>query len=329
MKYLRHWCLLVLSVFVLSESSVSTVFANTPHTSTMKKVSYTVTVTASVGASILTIYGYTSPDATVHLEGIGVAHETKADDKGYFIFNQVFLPEPQERFISNFIKEAAFPELFLVAVDTEKHSSFPFSLPPLRTGPYAITVGPVLLPPTVSLEKGQFLPKEQIIASGQTIPNSEVTIFLANNDNVSNFWQKLFSITPFAYIIPNHTYAYTLPSYHIVADNHGSFQFNLPANSPSNWKIFASSFFLDSPSPKSNTLTFKVLNHWQWLWVQIKQIILAIYRPVASYFWFIIIVLELVVIGFALRGLRIRADRPPRRSRHKTKTKSEAIIFTD
>jgi hypothetical protein len=137
----------------------------------------TITVTATVGEPKLTLFGYTSPSALVNLAGIGLANQTIADQTGYFSFNRIFLPLPTLHWVSPTYQSETYPELYLNAVDTLGRVSSPVILPNLPLGPYEITVGPVLLPPTLTLEKGQYLPGEQITASGQTIPNAEITIF--------------------------------------------------------------------------------------------------------------------------------------------------------
>ena len=94
----------------------------------LEDVTYSVTVTATVGEPKLTIFGYTSPQATVKLEGIGVSKETTADDEGYFFLDRVFLPPPTSRFVSNYRKTLAYPQLHLTAIDTNRRSTAPLSL---------------------------------------------------------------------------------------------------------------------------------------------------------------------------------------------------------
>jgi hypothetical protein len=239
-------------------------------------VSYQITVSASIGESRLTLFGYTSPQALVQLEGQQVAEEVVAEQNGFFFFDRIFLPKPNPQ----------YPELCLTSIDTQSRISFPNCLPPLPTEPFNINIGPVLLPPTFTLAKGSFLPKEQIVAEGLTIPNSEVMIYLANDMAKKSFISRL---VPAAF-------AYTLPQYQTQADQNGRFEFNLPTIKKASWKIFAGANWQNSPTPKSNTLNFKIQSWWEWFWARIKWlfgVVLGLSRP---FLWLMAVLIELIVI---------------------------------
>jgi hypothetical protein len=233
---LRNFCLIT-TIFCFSSLLPFPVKAASP-----KPIPRAVMITATLGEPKLSLFGYTSPYAKVEVKGNRVAEETMADSTGYFYFNQVFLPQP----------DPDYPEICLTAIDTKQRLSFPTCLPFLPTGPVTIQIGPVLLAPTISLEKGNFLSGEQITARGSTVPKSEVNIFLAYQGHSFPF---------FSFIPP--AYAHPLPQYQIRSDENGYFEFNLPAFQPATWRVFAAVSHLDSPSPKSNTLTFKILSWWQ------------------------------------------------------------------
>jgi len=245
---------------------------------TTGSVAYDVIVSVAIGEPKLTLFGYTSPNALVELRGKQVVENAIADEAtGYFLFERIFLPPPNPE----------YPELCLTAIDTHSRVSFPTCLPPLPTGPYDITVGPVLLPPTVSLEKGNFSPGEQIAAQGETIPNTKVTIYLYSAD---------WSSGKFSLVSP--ALAYSIPQYQIQADKNGHFEFNLPANRPNHWRVFATTFYLDAPTPKSNTLVFKIMSFWEWLWEQLSSFALGLFSRLTPYFWQIVILFEVTIIFF-------------------------------
>ncbi len=246
-------------------------------------VSYQVTVSATIGEPILTIFGYTSPQALVKLDGFRTADHVLSDTTGYFRFEKVYLP----------LADPNYPELCLTSVDTQSRlSNFPTCLPPLPGGRLDITVGPVLLPPTLSLSKGSilssskgnFLPSEQVIARGSTIPNAKVIVYLAND-----LGKKLALIRS--------AEAYSLPIYETIADGRGNFEFNLPADQPSLWRLFASAEFAGSPTPKSNTLVFRILNWWGWLW----ELVLTLFGLLKPFWWLLVIALQMAIIFFLLK----------------------------
>jgi len=263
--------------------------------------SYQITVSATIGESRLTLFGWTSPQSLVELQGQRVSESVIANDQGYFFFDRILLPAPRSPRSASGVGEVepTYPELCLTSIDTQSRASFPTCLPPLPrqlAGSFDMSIGPVLLPPTLNLSKGSFLPNEQAIAQGLTIPNSEVNIFLANNLTPS----LRFSFIP-------SVYAYFIPRYQIKADANGHFEFNLPAGPPAggaSWRVFATATHLGLPSPKSNTLTFRILGWWEWLLAQIKLILGLIVGLAKPYWWQIIIFLEIGILLVVKRKMQ-------------------------
>src|SRR3989338_3479133 len=91
----------------------------------------------SIGEFRFSLYGYTSPLALVTFEGLGIFDQTTADDQGYFQFNNRFSP-----FSSR--------EACLSSKDQFGRLSSPLCLPPFPVN-YNVSIGPVIMPPTVSL----------------------------------------------------------------------------------------------------------------------------------------------------------------------------------
>jgi hypothetical protein len=52
--------------------------------------------------------------------------------------------------------------------------------------------------------------------------------------------------------------AFYLPTYKVKSDSLGNYEFSLPTTASDEWKIYASSTFEGSQSPKSNTLTYYI-----------------------------------------------------------------------
>ncbi|MGB9911602.1 MAG: hypothetical protein ACPLKP_03335 [Microgenomates group bacterium] len=268
--------MIIILILIFWWSFSSPTFAFSPQ-------NWEITVSATIGEPKLTVYGYTSPQALVELKGNRISELTIADATGYFQFNKVFLPPPKPH----------YPEICLTVVDRQSRvSSFPTCLPLLPPKLAEIRVGPVLLPPTLTLEKGEFLPGEQVKAVGATFPNSLVTIFLANSQNQN------FSISE--KIIPS-AYAFFLPKYEIKSDENGNFEFNLPADKPNYWQAFATAEFQGFASPKSNSLSFKILGWQEWFWLKIKIFFLTILNFLRPYWWWVIIIGEIILLFLLFR----------------------------
>jgi hypothetical protein len=266
--------LILLAIFLIFEL-LTFVFPSSTQAITNPQ-SYELTVSASIGKGRLTLFGYTSPQALVQLGGRQVAEEVIAEENGFFFFDRIFLPKPNPQ----------YPELCLTSIDTQSRISFPNCLPPLPTGPFDMSIGPVLLPPTFTLTKGSFLPKEQIVAAGLTIPNSNVMIYLANDARKKSLLSRL---------VPE-TFAYNLPQYQTQSDQNGRFEFNLPTIKRANWKIFAGANWQSFPTPKSNTLNFKIQSWWEWFLSKINSLLRAILSLLRPFLWLVIILLELIIV---------------------------------
>lgn len=141
----------------------------------IKTFPYEISQSASIGDHRFLLYGYTSPHALVSIDAVGVSEQTQADSTGYFEFSDRFSPfSPRE--------------VCLNARDQLGRISAPVCLPPFSTD-YDIVIGPVLMAPTVSLnrpeEGSDYLIDDEIILSGQTIPDTEVnlSVFTAKQDS--------------------------------------------------------------------------------------------------------------------------------------------------
>jgi len=255
-----------------------------------------ITIWATIGEPKLTVFGWTSPQALVELKGQRVSELAIADETGYFYFDRVFLPPPKPN----------YPEICLSVIDrSSRISSFPTCLPPLPPKLGEIRVGPVLLPPTLNLEEGEFLPGQQVKATGATFPKSKVKIFLANETfhlrGEKSASQRIGVPTAgggkhLGGEFVKAVYAFSLPQYEIQSDENGNFEFNLPASYPQNWKVYATAEFQGSPSPKSTSLSFKVLNWWEWFWRKIKNILLAAFFFLKPRWWLLVIGGEILLI---------------------------------
>jgi len=198
-----------------------------------------VWVSAFVGGCRFTLWGYTSPHALVSLQGMGIYDETYARDDGYFEFNNRFSPLSPK-------------EVCLTSRDQFGRLTVPTCLPPFPTQT-DVNIGPVILPPTISFDKSNYYMGDQIITTGQSLPNSNLdfSIFV---DEKKSFVNYLAFVKPVE--------ALTFPELQTKTDKHGNFSLVLPSNNPQFFRIFAQSQYKTSMSPKSNTLNIIVLPWW-------------------------------------------------------------------
>lgn len=231
---------LILGCLFLSNDDLIVSAQTLPITSTKTAQ---VTISASLGEPILRLWGYGPSNSRVELGGIGVADFTYANPDGYFEFPKTFLPTPTGLF---------YPELCLTAIDLVNRVTPPTCIPALPVSKYDFDVGPIILPPTLSIDTGSVASGAQTGASGITLPNSEVKIVLAESGG--NQTLADFSIIKEAR-------AYYIPNYTVKSDSRGNFNFNMPVAAPNTWRVFAvTTYSQGALSPKSNTLTLKVVS---------------------------------------------------------------------
>jgi hypothetical protein len=204
--------------------------------------SSSVSVSGSVGINEVTIYGYTSPNSRVELTSTNVYSLDYSDDTGYYEFTKTLLPKSYS------------PELCLQSKDDSGRSSSLVCVPSPPNTNYHTDIGPIVLPPTVSLEQDNINPNSTVISSGQSIPKSTVTVYFYKvNDSAQSF--------------PKSALAYSLPKVETTTDENGNYSINLPTAYSSNYRLYTSVTYNDDLSPKSNTLLYTMPSLF-WLFLQ-------------------------------------------------------------
>ena len=209
-------------------------------------------VSVGEGGYYFTIFGYTSPQAEVTFNSQGIYNKTYADSNGYFIFNNLFSPfSPREACLSS--------------KDQFGRISFPVCLAAFPIG-YNISIGPILISPTISLNKDYYYFNDQIVLSGQTIPNSvvDLSVFVKNQNNILS---KI--IKPVE--------AFTFPELTTKSDSKGNFSLSLPSSNSDTFRLFAQTKFNSSMSPASVKLNYEVMPTWIII-VQFFTFILALIK---------------------------------------------------
>lgn len=224
---------------------------------TKGKVKASETVRVFIGENRFTLYGYTSPFAHVTLEGQGIFDETTADKHGYFIFKNRFSPGNDR-------------EACLIAKDTQGRVSFPVCLPPFPMKKN-VTIGPIILSPSLSLNRGLFTLNDRGTLDGMSIPNTKVA--------VSFFGEQAEAIT-----------------INTITDTDGNFSVNFPTDHPQTMRAIATTRFQEYPSGISNTITIDVLPWWMIFLTFLGLLLSNILKNALTY----IFILELLVLGLLI-----------------------------
>lgn len=201
-----------------------------------------VTINAQVPANTITIFGYTSPNSRVELSNTKIFSVTYSQNNGYFIFDHLNIPRYSQ-------------DLCLISQDESNRLSNPqcISNPPI-TNSYT-EIGPILLSPTISLDL------ENKSSSGQSIPNSDIKIYLYQEDSPLSLVKRVE--------------AFSLPILETKTDSDGNYSLNLPNTVATNYRIFTTAKYLESNSPKSNTLLYQPTSTFSYL-LLIFPLLLAI-----------------------------------------------------
>lgn len=229
-------------------------------------------VSVSIGEYQFFLFGYTSPHALVTLEGVGVFDQTYANDKGYFEFFNRFSPFSTR-------------EPCLSSQDQLGRISNPVCLPPFPLD-RDVEIGPVVLSPTVYLNKAEYFVGDQIVLSGQTIPNADVDL-------------SFFIENPSLFSLAKTTYAVAVPRLKVRSDVKGNYSIVLPSSYADSFRIFTQADFHDKDSARSNTLQVKVLAWWMVI-VQFVLLLWDLFR--SRFFEFFLLLQILALIWYLFRS---------------------------
>jgi hypothetical protein len=219
----------------------------------------------AIGDYRFTLFGWTSPFAVVSFDGQGIHDETIADSRGYFEMANRFSPfSPREACLSS--------------KDQFGRISSPVCLPPFPVK-YSVSIGPVLIPPTISLDKDVYYIDDQVKLSGQTIPNSDInlSVFTKNGPNLS---------------VVRPVEAFSFPDLTARSDSKGNFSLSLPSSNPQKFRLFAQTGFKNNESGESIKLNFEVYP----IWMVIIRFFLFLFEAIKSRLLEIIILIELVYL---------------------------------
>ncbi|MFA6250237.1 MAG: hypothetical protein WC686_01885 [Candidatus Shapirobacteria bacterium] len=188
----------------------------------------------------ISIFGYTSPDSRVEINNPDIFNTVVSDASGFFSFDRVTIPQ-------------ITTDICFSSTDNSNRRSFPTCLPPPPSDKPHVAVGPILLPPTLSLNSATIKPGQTHYVSGKTYPNSIVRVYY-------------YKLQEKGKSFPKAAMAYSLPHLTLQSDASGRFTLSLPTAVSSNFRLFSVAYYFDAPSPKSNSLTYILPNLFQIFW---------------------------------------------------------------
>ncbi len=248
-----------------------------------KTTNHQIEINLTIGDHHFTLFGYTSPYALVSFSGLGIFDQTYADEKGYFVFKNRYSPFSP--------KEAC-----LTAQDQFGRLTSPVCLPSFPTN-YDVEIGPVIMPPSLSLNKNDYWIGDQVVLTGQTIPNSSVKLSFFTQNTSYEIIDQLISITPLIKDI----YAFSFPKLEIKSDNKGNFSISLPSTSAKKYRLFTQTYYLEKNSPESRKLTVEILPWWMMI-IKFFGLIFEIIKARLSEF---LILVEIIVLTIYLLHSRL------------------------
>jgi len=254
---------------------------NPPESGTVagiKNKSNNIINSAYIGDFRFGLFGYTSPFALVTFEGMGIFDQTTANDVGFFAFNNRFSP---------FSKR----EACLTAKDQLGRLSSPVCLPPFPVN-YNVSIGPVIMPPTVSLDKTDYFMGDQVMLSGQAVPNTDVKLSVFGQDKDSRGL-----LTDFHGLV-RPVEAFTFPELTAKSDDKGNFSIILPSSTPNMFRLFGQTDFKKSISANSVKLSLDILP----VWMIIVKFFLFIFSLIKPRLLEILILAEIIYIIYVIKS---------------------------
>lgn len=204
----------------------------------------TVTPTPGLEISHSTLNGFTCQGCTVKTQNPGMYRSVIADETtGRFEFVNAFP--------ANLVED-----ICLIAQDKLNRVTMPVCIPPPPPNS-KVAIGPVIMPPTVSINNNNFFTGDRIIVSGQTVPSTDIKLSFFTDESKTTLRALYQKINPI-----RGAYAATLPKRDIKVDKQGNFTMNLPFEDPQYYRTFAQTVFEKAFSQKSVTLNFDIFPGW-------------------------------------------------------------------
>ena len=219
------------------------------------------------------LFGYSSPKATVKIINPGMYSDTKADaTTGFFEFTRLF---------SSLIIE----DICLIAQDTEGRVTVPVCIPPIPSSTDS-SIGPINMPPTISINGASFFMGDHITMSGQTTPTKDVKLSMYTD--VAKNGLKAFKSPG----LIGKVEAATLPKQTLKADSNGRFTYSPASDNPEYYRTFAQTLYEGALSPRSIVLNFDILPAW----FMVIKFLTGLYAFLKDHLFETIVIIQMGVI---------------------------------
>lgn len=200
----------------------------------------------------LVIYGYGPINSEVYLTGFGISQKTDSLPNGYFSFNKIYS------------YSLTYPEVCIQAKDSNGLITQPTCIPALPVNNFVPNmIGPVLLSPTITLSNNNIVVNNEVIVSGNTIPNTNIIVYVTNN--------------------------YFLPIYQITSDYNGRYEFSFIPSVSDSYKMFSIGKVGEDLTNKSTILGLNTISEVSSKAFSLKEFILE--NKIS-----LLIILELLII---------------------------------
>lgn len=244
---MRRFLLFILILFLVPLQLLYLYLQNDGKVAGISQQSEPILNSVSIGEYHFSLFGYTSPQAEVAFNGQGIYDQTVADNTGYFEFKNRFSPfSPREACLSS--------------KDQFGRISAPVCLASFPTQ-YNIVIGPVIVPPTISLDKPNYFIGDEVVLTGQSLPDADVNLSMftqASTFKLPNPVPNLSSI----FFLAKPVEAFSIPKLTIKSDDKGNFSLALPSSQAQNYRLFTQVDYQNEPSANSLTLSLKILPVW-------------------------------------------------------------------
>lgn len=238
-------------------------------------------VTANIGLkTYIKIYGFTSPLSYVFLTSTGLSDSTLSENNGYFSFIINYVPKNLKEVCINSSDQLG---------RTTNLTCFPIKL---KSG---VEIGPVVLSPTLSLSKPVYLQNDEILISGQTIPEQQVFLKFFRDNNKNNY---LFSSV---FAQENNKSGEVLSK----SDSQGNYSFSLKKSTYDDLRIAGYTTFNNQTSPLSYTLKINTYN----LWYFFNQYLKIWSKIIKKHLLEIFFILEAIFIFYLIEN-KIKREKP-------------------